>query len=208
MIAKIKSVVRRYGVWGVLQNLAAKCLAKIGLRIHRMWILSHALDEGVVAKQLPAFEALSLADFEAHRADDPAWFTERKMAQLARSFKVPATRAFGCFVEGRLVAYGFTSERYMGYSHRRLEEGDGYLWDDYTHPAHRGEGWHGVMIRIREEVLRQAGKRRSVSIVSHFNRASYRGFRRVGYTLLERYSYGKRWGKPFMTMRYGIAPKK
>ena len=91
----------------------------------------------------------------------------------------------------------------MGYSRRRLEECDGYLWDDYTHPHDRGKGWHGALIRIREQVLREAGKRRAVSIVAHFNRASCRGFQRAGYTLLESYRYGVRWGKPFMTMRYG-----
>ena len=106
-------------------------------------------------------------------------------------------------IEGRLAAYGWTSEQYLGVSKRLLEEGDGYLWDDYTHPDFRGQGWHGRLIRLREEVLRNGGKRRTLSIIARHNRASRRGYQRCGYYLLERYSFGRRWGKPFMTLRYG-----
>ena len=131
------------------------------------------------------------------------WFTPTKMAKLARYYRVPGNRVFGCFEAGRLVAYGWISEQYMGYSKRRLESGDGYLWDGYTHPAHRGRGWHGHLIRIREVELQKAGKERALSVVAHFNRASRRGFQRVGYTLLEGYTFGRWWGRPFSTLRYG-----
>lgn len=208
MVAKLRDLLRRYGAYGVLQALGAKCLAKMGLRVHRMRVLVHTLGEADTTPPLPAYREMTYADFVAHRADDPAWFTDAYLAKMERRFKVPATRAFGCFESGQLVAYGFTSERYLGYSHRGLEAGDGYLWDGYTLPQHRGKGWHGALIRIREQVLREAGKTRAVGIVAQYNRASYRGFQRAGYTLLESYRYGTRWGKPFFTMRYGIPPKK
>jgi len=45
--------------------------------------------------------------------------------------------------------------------------------------------------------------RRALSIIVRHNRASRRGYQRIGYRLIERYSFGRRWGKPFLTLRYG-----
>lgn len=205
MMKKLYRAWRLYGTWGVVQNLYGRLGALCGVQVRRMLLFAHRLDEPASQAELPPppFQELTLADFEAHRMEDEAWFTEEKMAKLARYYKVPGTRAYGCVVEGRLVAYGWVSEHYLGYSRRRLEEGDGYLWDGYTHPAYRGQGWHGVLIRIREQVLREAGKQRAIGVVAHFNRASRRGFQRQGYTLVERYRFGRRWGRTFSTLRYG-----
>lgn len=196
----------RYGVWGFLQNLWRKGWSMLGLRVERMHLWVHDLTESS-EELLPPFRELSYADFEAHRDEDLIWFSPAKMAKLARYYRVPGSRAFGCFVEGRLAAYGWISEQYMGCSKIGLEEGDGYLWDDYTHPDFRGQGWHLHLIKIREAELLRAGKRRALSVVANFNRASRRGYQRAGYTLYERYRFGRRWGKPFLTMRYGKSMK-
>lgn len=202
MIQRLKSALRRYGWWGMAQNVCGKAWTLLGIHKEYMQLWAHDLYPQVEESGV-AYQELTLADFEAHRLDDTAWFTPLKMKKLARYFSVPGNRAFGCVVEGRLVAYGWTSEQYLGVSKRLLEEGDGYLWDDYTHPDFRGQGWHGRLIRLREEVLRNGGKRRTLSIIARHNRASRRGYQRCGYYLLERYSFGCRWGKPFMTLRYG-----
>lgn len=202
MINRLKSALRRYGWWGMVQNVCGKAWALLGIHKTYMQIWAHDLC-AQDATSVVAYQTLTLADFEAHRAEDPAWFTPLKMKKLARYFSVPGSRAFGCVVEGRLVAYGWTSEQYLGMSKCLLEAGDGYLWDDYTHPDFRGQGWHERLIRLREEELRKAGKVRALAIVVRHNRASRRGYQRCGFYLLERYSFGRRWGKSFMTRRYG-----
>lgn len=199
---RFKSALRRYGWWGMVQNVSSKVLSLLGIHKEHMQIWAHELC-AQEANPFTAYQELTLADFEAHRAEDPAWFTPLKMKKLARYFSVPGSRVFGCVVEGRLVAYGWISEQYLGMSKRLLEEGDGYLWDDYTHPDFRGLGWHERLIRLREEELRRAGMRRALSIIVRHNRASRRGYQRMGYRLIERYSFGRRWGKPFLTLRYG-----
>ena len=193
---------RRYGAWGFLQNLWRKGWSVLGLRIERMHLWAHDLTESS-QEPISPYRELSYADFEAHRDEDLTWFTPTKMAKLARYYRVPGSRVYGCFVEGRLAAYGWISEQYLGCSKRRLEEGDGYLWDDYTHPDFRGRGWHLQLIKIREAELLRVGKRRALSVVANFNRASRRGYQRAGCTLYERYSFGRRWGKPFLMIRYG-----
>lgn len=202
IIRKIGSAWRRYGWWGIVQNLAAKSLRLVGVHLHCNHLLQHSLD-GSSATALPPYRILSLADFEQHQGDDPQWFTPTKMAKLARYYRIAGNRAFGCFEGDKLVAYGWISEQFLGYSRRHLEAGDGYLWDDYTHPDFRGRGWHGHLIRIREAELYKAGKQRALSVVAHFNRASRRGFLRAGYRLCERYHFGRRWGRIFSTLRYG-----
>ena len=202
MWSSVISIWRRYGLRGIACKVRDKALRVMGLDLQQMDLLAHRIEERPDEHALPPYRELFWEDFERHRGDDPAWFTEEKMAKIARWFRPPGTRAFGCFVEGRLVAYGWTSECYLGYSKRTLREEDGYLWDGYTHPDFRGQGWHGALIRIREEELRRAGKRRALTLVADFNRASRRGFQRDGYTPLERCCFGRRWGRAFSTMTY------
>lgn len=187
MLRRAISICRRYGFWGVVRKLRDKLLALCGRPSGCMELWAHALDH-CTSEELPEYRELFLEDFERHRADDPAWFTDEKMEKIARWLTPSDTRAFGCVVEGRLVAYGWTSEEYLGYSKRKLREGDGYLWHGYTHPDFRGQGWHGRLIRIREYELRKAGKQRALTLVADFNRASRRGFQRAGYRLLKRFS--------------------
>lgn len=203
MWVKLINAWRRYGWWGMAQNLAAKSLRLLGMTCHVNHLFARRLTDPIDETALPPYQMLTWADFEQHRSDDPLWFTSIKMAKLARYYRVAGNRAFGCFEEGRLVAYGWISEQYMGFSRRRLAEGDGYLWDGYTHPDYRGCGWHGHLIRIREAELQRAGKVRAVSVVANFNRASRRGFTKSGYILLERYCFGKWCGRFFSTLRYG-----
>lgn len=202
MINRFKSAYCRYGWWGMAQNISSKVWSLLGIHKEHMQVWAHDLC-AQDTKPLVAYQELTLADFEAHKAEDLAWFTPLKMKKLNRYFSVPGNRAFGCVVEGRLVAYGWISEQYLGISKRLLESGDGYLWDDYTHPDFRGQGWHERLIRLREKELRNIGKVRSLAIIVRHNRASRRGYQRLGYCLLERYSFGRKWGKPFFTLRYG-----
>lgn len=185
MIRRVVSICRRYGFVGVAQRLRDKLYALFGRRRQCMELWAHGLEE-CSPEGLPAYQELFLADFEQHQADDPAWFTDEKLTKLALYYELPATRAFGCVVEGRLVAYGLISGEYVGYSKRRLRESDGYLWDGYTHPDFRGRGWHEQLIRIREWELRKMGKQRALAFVADFNRASRKGFQQAGYTLLKR----------------------
>ncbi len=193
---------RRYGARGVLLNLLERICACVRIEVRHMTLLAHPLERVTPAEPLPAWQELSFADFERHQGDDPRWFTPSKMERLARAYRPPGSRAVGCVVDGRLVAYGWISEQYMGYSRLKLADGDGYLWDDYTHPDYRGQGWHGALIRIREQLLLQAGKQRALSVVARFNRASRRGFERIGYLPLEHYRFGRWWGRRFSTLRY------
>ena len=59
----------------------------------------------------------------------------------------------------------------------------GYLWDGYTHPAYRGRGLRGDLIRIRERELVRMGKSVAAVTVDFYNRASKVGFERAGYVL-------------------------
>lgn len=198
---RMKDLLRRYGVWGIVQRCWAKGWSLLGLRVERMHLMAHMLIES--EDDLPEYRELTMEDFQAHREEDPEWFTPLKMKKLKRYFIVPGNRAFGCFDEDELIAYGWISEQYLGYSNRPLQACDGYLWDDYTHPDYRGRGWHLKLIKIREKELMRRGKVRALSVVANYNRASRRGYQRAGYSLLERYRYGTRWGKPFLRRRYG-----
>jgi len=205
--SKFHSALRRYGPAGLFRAGLQRMLRTIGI----VWIRNELYRKPCTApeRELPPYRKLTFADFERQTAFDPQWFTTARLQQIASRFRVPETAAFGCFDGEQLIAYGWFSGKYMGYSKLLLPTGDGYLWDDYTHPDYRGRGLHVQMIRIRDHELYERGLRYGVGMVRDFNRASRRGFEQAGYTLFERYTVcGFRGGKLHSTRRYGkTAPK-
>lgn len=202
--SKFRSALRRYGLAGLFRAGLQRILRTIGI----IWIRNELYRKACSApeKEVPPYRELVFADFERQAAFDPQWFTPIRLQQIARRFRVPETTAFGCFDGEQLIAYGWLSGKYMGYSKQLLPAGDGYLWDDYTHPDYRGQGLHTQIIRIRNQELYKRGLRYGVGMVRDFNRASRRGFEQAGYTLFERSTvYGFRGGKLHCTRRYGKA---
>ena len=81
MIQRLKSALRRYGWWGMAQNVCGKAWTLLGIHKEYMQLWAHDLYPQDVEPTV-AYQELTLADFEAHRAEDPAWFTPLKMKKL------------------------------------------------------------------------------------------------------------------------------
>ena len=85
-----------------------------------------------------------------------------------------------------------------------LKKDDCYLWDAYTHPNARGKHYHKYLTIYRERVAFKYGKKRSLSIVASFNRASKNSYLARSYNLQETFITYNIFKKGFKsTLKYG-----
>lgn len=179
---RLKDMWRRYGAGGFAGKCLVKVLAIFGVRVRISCHYAKRLDLTAVSIK-SEYRELDQKDFEAQVSVLPERFTDEKMSRIKDAFGVEGNHAYGVYDGNVLAGYGWISTVWMVNRGRRLKENVGYLWDGYTHPAYRGRGLHGDLIRIRERELVRMGKSVAAVTVDFYNRASKVGFERAGYVL-------------------------
>lgn len=179
---RLKDMWRRYRARGFAGKCLVRVLAIFGVRVRITCHYAKKLDlvVGVVKRE---YRELDLEDFQTQIQILPERFTEEKMSRIKDAFSVEENHAYGIYDGKVLTVYGWISAIWLVSKSRKLKEGVGYLWDNYTHPAYRGRGLHGELIGIQERELVGMGKSVAVVTVDFYNRASKVGFERAGYVL-------------------------
>lgn len=179
---RLKESYMRYRFRGFAGKCMVKLLGAAGVQLRIMYCYVKRIETaGNIVSG--GYRELCYRDFEAQVPVLPERFTQEKMSRIRDGFSVEGNHAYGIYDGDVLAGYGWISTLWMVREGRRLKAEYGYLWDDFTHPAYRGRGIHGRLIRIREQELVEAGKTVAVSEVDFFNRASQVGFERAGYVL-------------------------
>ena len=179
---RLKDMWRRYGAGGFAGKCLVKALAILGVRVRISCHYAKRLDLTAISIK-SEYRELDLEDFQTQIQIHPERFTEEKMSRIKDAFGVEGNHAYGVYAGNLLAGYGWISTVWMVNRGRRLKENVGYLWDGYTHPAYRGRGLHGDLIRIRERELVRMGKSVAAVTVDFYNSASKVGFERAGYVL-------------------------
>ena len=179
---RLKDMWRRYRARGFAGKCLVKALAILGVRVRITCHYAKKLDlvVGVVKRE---YRELDLEDFQTQIQILPERFTEEKMSRIKDAFSVEGNHAYGIYDGKVLTVYGWISTIWLVSKSRKLKEGVGYLWDNFTHPAYRGRGLHGELIGIQERELVRMGKSVATVTVDFYNRASKVGFERAGYVL-------------------------
>ena len=179
---RLKDMWRRYGVRGFAGKCLVKALAILGVRVRITCHYAKKLDlvVGVVKRE---YRELDLEDFQTQIQILPERFTEEKVSRIKDAFSVEGNHAYGIYDGKVMTVYGWISAIWLVSKSRKLKEGVGYLWDNYTHPAYRGRGLHGELIWIQERELVRMGTSVAAVTVDFYNRASKVGFERAGYVL-------------------------
>ena len=179
---RLKDMWRRYRARGFAGKCLVKVLAIFGVRVRITCHYAKKLDlvVGVVKRE---YRELDLEDFQTQIQILPERFTEEKMSRIKDAFSVEGNHAYGIYDGKVLTVYGWISTIWLVSKSRKLKEGVGYLWDNFTHPAYRGRGLHGELIGIQERELARMGKSVAAVTVDFYNRASKVGFERAGYVL-------------------------
>lgn len=179
---RLKDMWRRYGAGGFAGKCLVKVLAIFGVRVRISCHYAKRLDLTAVSIK-SEYRELDQKDFETQVSVLPERFTDEKMSRIKDAFSVEGNHAYGIYDGKVLTVYGWISTIWLVSKSRKLKEGVGYLWDNFTHPAYRGRGLHGDLIRIRERELVRMGKSVAAVTVDFYNRASKVGFERAGYVL-------------------------
>lgn len=178
----IRSAIKRFGFFGCIENAIIHCLNKIGICIHVMEVFVYEMS-GIETNNRDNLNirVLELNDFERQTKLNPLWFNPRKIEDMRSAFALDGNIPLGIVANEMIVAYGWVSLNTMGLENIVLKESDGYLWDDYTHPDHRGKGLHSAINQARVAFLFSMGKARALTQVAHYNRASRVGYIRNGF---------------------------
>lgn len=182
MKVSIKNAIKRFGFLGFLENVFIHLLEKIGIKFSIMGLYSYDIFASNSNEFLNVFH-VTPNTFISQKELNPNWFSDQKVSDMLLASDDENNVALGVFDGKLLVSYGWVSTRTMGLDNLLLHEPDGYLWDDYTHPDYRGEGLHSIINNARIAYLFEKGKKRALTQVAHYNRASRVGYIRKGFKL-------------------------
>lgn len=121
------------------------------------------------------FGASDLAPLAALGAEE----TERTAERLARG-----DRPWGLWKGDRLVSYGWSTQTGAHFStwwSIRLDGLDVYLYNFFTHPDHRGQGYYSLLLRAICAELADSGAEWVWIATSSYNPQSWRGIRKAGF---------------------------
>lgn len=182
-----RDIHKRYGLGGMLLNLLVKMLRTAGVELEANYLLQKEIvpfakeDEELI--QGWGMQRLTLQDFKRYGNID--WFTGKKLEHIKTLLDSPTeNECFGIIQNGQLVCSGWLSLHYLNWGEGSLllPNKTGYLWDTYTNPAFRGNGFHAKLIKALLYQLCMKEYSRAYSIVAVYNRASYKGFIKNGFT--------------------------
>lgn len=201
---KIADLRKRYGFSGIMLNMFCKCLKYIGLKIS-FWSFYVKDINKLQETTLIRFKELHLSDFENQHMVNSEWFTVKKIKDLKQAFLIEGNHCYGYYDGDVLACYGWISLKQLGLENTILMEDDCLFWDDYTHPDFRGKGLHKDLNLFRIARMVEYGKKRALTFIANYNRASRVGYERSGFNLSSQfieYRLGK--GKQKTTLKYGI----
>lgn len=130
------------------------------------------LAPGLVVGRFGMADVAPLADWGAEE-------TEKAAERLAAG-----ERPWGLWHDGELVCYGWSTERAARFSTWWSFEPFGmdvYLFNFFTHPAHRGRGLYVTLLRAICAQLADEGHEWAWIATASYNQASWRGILRAGF---------------------------
>lgn len=199
---KILDLHYRYGIKGIILNAFSKLMDKLHIKIEFKALYVYDINSNALA-YVSGYRRLVYQDFIEKSKEDSVWLTPQKLETLRISFDCPDFFAVGFFVDGIMASYGCASVSRLG-DFAELNREDAYLFDDYTFPQYRGQGFHKKLITARLNELKSMGKIRALSIIADYNKASYTSYLNYGFSRLESFiQYGIGRGTTNNTLKYG-----
>ena len=188
----IVSLIKRYGLIGIIENLVFKSLRIIGydeFQIMRLLRFDLKGANKPMTKN-PLIQRINWEDFKQCSYNDTSRFNETLMRQLKKRYEEENKRGelcYGVISHETIVAYAWISLYYYPRSMDALPVKSAFIYDDYTHPDFRGKGYHKQLIEYRLYALQKMGYNTAYASVDLFNKASLKGFLKAGFTECSKY---------------------
>lgn len=197
----IKSIYKRYGIVGIIQNFSMKVVELFGFEgFQTLKLMSIDLKQTEILlfeDALAKPDVLKLKDFEKCNKKDPIKFSETYLSLVKQRFSDPSYLCIGFTDNNSLISFGWICIGKYPLTNRILKDRAAFLFDDYTLPSYRGRGLHSLIIGSRLNWLKDKGYDIAYSSVALYNKASYKGFFKSGMRTKTIYAI---WGKDELTM--------
>jgi hypothetical protein len=198
---KLNNRLKQYGPSTLAKRIAKRGLSIIGIEREVFLYCAFDLREPFREKQLPegyTGRVITLEDL-LNRSD--IVFSEQKMEVFKKRLSTPGYTGVGIFFNERLVGLAWLSMFNIEPLLPGLEdnlvlaENEGYLLDAFSHPAHRGKGFHPFYTWWRYNAIKTAGKTYAVTIIDEDNRSARTAQAKSGFKVTKELVIKKNFGR-------------
>lgn len=200
---KLNNRLKQYGPSTLVKRIAKKGLSFIGIEREIFLYCAFDLREVFREKSLPEGYTGRLLNYDdlLHHSAIP--ISADKLAIFKKRLSTPGYSAVGIFFNDQLVGYAWLSmhniERLLPNLDNELQlaENEGYLLDAFSHPEHRGKGFHPFYTWWRYDAIKRAGKTYAVTIIDEDNRSARTAQAKSGFKVLKKLIVKKHFGRQF-----------
>lgn len=130
------------------------------------------------------------------------WFDFKKIMTLHWALTKAGNSIVGAFDGDRLASYGLIDYTNLNRLNIPLKETDAYLWDEYTHPDYRRQGYHRDIVMKRLAMCKARGKRRVLTYVESSNKPSVIAHEREGFVRQQSFVILRVWRFRYCSFKY------
>lgn len=199
---KLRNRFKQYGFTTLIKRILNRVASKFGFQREVYFYCGYDLRNPFKEKGLPegySSKILTLEDLEQH-SDIP--FSPQKMEVFRMRLNTPGYTGIGIFHNGRVVGFAWLSVSNIEMPFPQPANGplqlapdEGYLLDAFSHPDHRGQGFHPFYTWWRYDALKKAGKHFAVTIIDEDNRSARTAQAKSGFRILKKLVVVKSFGK-------------
>jgi hypothetical protein len=202
---KLNNRLKQYGPATLAKRIAKRGLSFIGIEWEVFLYCAFDLREPFREKALPegyTGRILTWDDIVDHSA---ILFPPQKLEIFKKRLNTPGYSAVGIFFNDQLVGYAWLSMHTiepllpdMVNNSLQLAENEGYLLDAFSHPAHRGKGFHPFYTWWRYDAIKRSGKTYAVTIIDEDNRSARTAQAKSGFKVTKKLILRKNFGKQYL----------
>ena len=200
--------VRQYGLPTLIIRIALRGFSKIGLESEVYLYCKRDIRKTKPVYQLPDGYSSCLLDFELLKNRSAIPFIPAKLDIFRKRLSSADNRGVGILHNGRLVGFAWLSLNEIEVPFEmpkevkiELSKEEGYLLDVFTHPGHRGQGFHNFYTLWCFETLEKLGRTIAITIIDQDNRAARRPQSRNGFLITTKYTFRRRFNKKWIRVQ-------
>lgn len=185
--SSIKEKIRLYGFGGMMQRVFKSIIyAVYKIKWEKCYLMSITLH---TVFPPPEREDIEVRELKMEDYDNELWFTyltEEKKDTLQKRFKTKNAKGYGVFVDGVLACSAWISFGIIGYNEDAIlfkNNKVALLFDAYTLPCFRGNGYHNYLIKWRLNELKNNKIEKAYTIVYSYNKPSITNQRKCNYNI-------------------------
>jgi hypothetical protein len=202
MWRKLNDRIKMYGFATLISRVAKRGLSRIGFQKEVFFYCAFDLQNPFKERDLPegySSRVITLEDVLHHSAIP---FTVSKLDVFRKRLSTEGYSGIGIFHQNRMVGCAWLSLNIIEVpfpspenDSLKLSPEEGYLLDAFSHPEHRGKGFHPFYTWWRYDAIKKSGRRYAVTIIDEDNRSARTAQAKSGFSIKKKFVVKKAFGK-------------